>query len=112
MPMAKLYAYPLEKKLVTPIFAKLKDGPHLLGFDPSKKDLIDKNLVQFDNIARSNAITSPLPPHQERNVNAISFVEKRIPDFSSPTFPWKAMLQALAHESHIVLEKIGAPGFD
>ena len=37
MPMAELYAYLLEKKLVTPIFAKPRDGPPLLSFDPSKK---------------------------------------------------------------------------
>ena len=37
MPMAKLYPYLLEKKLVTPIFVKPKDNPHLPGFDPSKK---------------------------------------------------------------------------
>ena len=37
MPMAKLYAYLLEKKLVTPLFAKPKDDPSPLGFDPSKK---------------------------------------------------------------------------
>ena len=37
MPMAELYAYLLEKKLVTLIFARLKDGPPLPGFDPSKK---------------------------------------------------------------------------
>ena len=37
MPMAELYAYLLEKKLVTPIFAKPRVGPPLLGFDPSKK---------------------------------------------------------------------------
>ena len=36
MPIAELYAYLLEKKLVTPIFVKPKDGP-LPGFDPSKK---------------------------------------------------------------------------
>ena len=29
------HAYLLEKKLVTPIFVKPKDGLHLLGFDPS-----------------------------------------------------------------------------
>ena len=45
-------------------------------------------------------------------MNAISIVEERIPDFSSPLFPWKAMLRALAQECHIVLENIGAPGFD
>ena len=37
MPVAKLYAYLLEKKLVTPIFVKPKEGPPLLDFDPSKK---------------------------------------------------------------------------
>jgi len=35
--MAELYAYLLEKKLVTPIFMKPKDSPPLPGFDPSKK---------------------------------------------------------------------------
>lgn len=37
MPMVKLYAYLLEKKLVTLIFAKPKGGPPLLIFDSSKK---------------------------------------------------------------------------
>ena len=37
MPMAKLYAYLLEKKLVTPLFAKPRNGPPPLGFDLSKK---------------------------------------------------------------------------
>ena len=37
MPVAKLYAYLLEKKLVTPIFVKPRIGLPLLGFDPSKK---------------------------------------------------------------------------
>ena len=37
MPMVELYAYLLEKKLVTPIFARHRDGPPLLGFDPFKK---------------------------------------------------------------------------
>ena len=35
--MAKLYIYLLEKKLETPLFVKPRDGPPLLGFDPSKK---------------------------------------------------------------------------
>ena len=119
MPIAKLYAYLLEKKLVTPLFAKPRDGPPLPGFDPSKKcehhfgakghtleecvhlrhriqDLIDNKLIQFDNMAEPNVITNPLPPHSERNVNAISTMEEMILDFSSPSFPWKAMLQALA----------------
>ena len=73
------------------------------------QDLIDNKLVQFDNMARPNVITNPLRPHQERNVNAISTVEERIPNFS---FPWKATLQALAYKSHIVLENIRAPRFD
>jgi len=37
MPMAELYAYLLEKKLVTPKFVKPKDSPPLPSFDPSKK---------------------------------------------------------------------------
>ena len=37
MPMGKLYAYLLEKNLVTPLFVKPGDGPLLLGFNPSKK---------------------------------------------------------------------------
>ena len=35
--MAELYAYLLEKKPVTPLFAKPRDDPPLFGFDPSKK---------------------------------------------------------------------------
>ena len=62
-------------------------------------------------MVRLNVITNPLPSHQERNVNVISIVEERIPDFSSISFPWKAMLWAL-EESHIVLENIVALGFD
>ena len=129
MPMAELYAYLLEKKLVTPIFVKPRDGPPLPGFDPSKKcehhfgaerhtleecvhlrhriqDLIDNKLIQFDNTTRSNAITNPLPPHPKGNVDTMSKVEERIPNFSFPSFPWRAMLQALAQESHIALENI------
>ena len=45
-------------------------------------------------------------------MNAISIIEERVPDFSFPSSPWKAMLQALAQESHIVLENIESPGFD
>ena len=33
MPVAELYAYLLHKKLVTPIFVKPIDGPHLPDFD-------------------------------------------------------------------------------
>ena len=135
MPMAKLYAYLLEKKLVTLIFMKPRDGPPLPGFNPSKKcehhfgveghtleecahlrhriqDLIYNKLVQFDNTAKPNVITNPLPPYQEGNVNAISIMEERNLDFSSLSFPWKAMLWALAQEIHIVLENIEALGFD
>ena len=39
-------------------------------------------------------------------------MEERILDFSSPSFPLKAMLWALARESHIVLDNIRALGFD
>ncbi|KAK9997789.1 hypothetical protein SO802_017392 [Lithocarpus litseifolius] len=35
--MAELYVYLLEKKLVTPIFLRPKEGPPLPSFDPSKK---------------------------------------------------------------------------
>ena len=107
MPMAKLYAYLLEKKLVTPKFVKPRDNPPLPGFDPSKKYehhfgaerytleecaqlrhriqvLIDNKLVEFDNAVRPNIITNPLPPHSERNVNTIFTVEERVPNFSSP----------------------------
>ena len=76
------------------------------------QDLIDNKLIQFNNTARPNVITNPLPPHPERNMNAISIVEEGILDFSSLSFHWKAMLWALAQESHIVLENIGALGFD
>ena len=91
---------------MTPLFVKPRDGPPLPGFNPSKKcehhfwakghtleecvhlrhriqDLIDNKLIQFDKTARQNVITNPLPPHPKRNVNAISIVEERIPDFSS-----------------------------
>ena len=63
-------------------------------------------------MVRLNVITNPLPSHQERNINAISIVEERILDFSSLSFPWKAMLWALAQESHIVLENIRALSFN
>jgi len=39
-------------------------------------------------------------------------MEERVLDFSPPSFPWKSKLQVQAQESHIVLENIGAPGFD
>ena len=35
--MLELYPYLLEKKLVTPLFIRPRDGPPLAGFDPSKK---------------------------------------------------------------------------
>ena len=37
MPMAELYAYLLKKKLVTPVFVKLRDCPPSPSFDTSKK---------------------------------------------------------------------------
>ena len=86
MHMAELYAYLLEKKLVTVVFARPRDGPPLPSFDPSKKceyhfgakghileectqlrnriqDFIDNKLIQFNNATRSNVITNFLPPH-------------------------------------------------
>ena len=115
MPMAELNAYLLEKKFATLVFARPRDDPPLLDLDLSKKcgyhfrakghtleectqlrsqiqDLINNKLIQFNNTDGLNVITNLLPPHQEGNVNAISTMEERIPDFSSPSFPWKAML--------------------
>ncbi|KAK9988578.1 hypothetical protein SO802_028817 [Lithocarpus litseifolius] len=115
MPMVNLYAYLLERKLVTPMFQRLREGPPSPNFDPSKKykhhfkaeghtlkecyqlrteghtlkDLIDNKLIQFDNTAAPNIITKPLPPHQEGNVNAIIIVEETVLDFSSLSFLWK-----------------------
>ena len=37
MPMVDLYAYLLERKLVTPMFTRPKEGPSSPGFDQSKK---------------------------------------------------------------------------
>lgn len=69
--------------------------------------VIDNKLIKFKNTLWLNVITDPLPPHPEGNVNAISTV-----DFLSPSFPWKAMLWALAQQSHIVLKNMRALGFD
>ena len=135
MPITDLYAYLLERKLETPMFYRSREGPPSPGFDPSKKckhhfgakghileechhlrdcvqDLIDNKLIQFDNATAPNIITNPLPPHQEGNVNAIITVEERVSDFSSSSFPWKALLQALVQKSHLDLKGIGTPGFD
>ena len=118
MPMVDLYAYLLERKLVTPMFARPREGPLPPDFDPSKKcehhfeaeghalkecyhlrdrvqDLIDNKLIQFNNAAILNIITNPLPLYQEGTINAIITMEERVLDFSSPSFPWKAMLRAL-----------------
>ena len=115
MPLAELYAYLLERKLVTPIFQRPREGPSLPNFDPSKKckhhfgaeghtleechhlrdhvqDLINNKLIQFNNAVAPNIINNPLPPYQEGNVNANVIVKERVLDFSSPSFPWKAML--------------------
>ena len=59
-------------------------------------DLIENKLIQFDNMIGLNNITNPLPPNLEGNMNPISIEEERIPDFSSPSFPWESMLQAIA----------------
>ena len=64
--------------------------------DIESKIFIDNKLVQFDNTTEPNVIINPLPHHSEGNVNAISTVKERILDLLSPSFPWKAMLQALA----------------
>ena len=45
-------------------------------------------------------------------MNAIITVEERVPDFSLPLFPWKAMLRALVQESHLDLQGMGTLGFD
>ena len=37
MPLADLYTYLLERKLVTPVFYGPREGPLVLGFDSSKK---------------------------------------------------------------------------
>ncbi|KAK9997865.1 hypothetical protein SO802_017468 [Lithocarpus litseifolius] len=110
------------------MFARPGEGPFPPGFDPSKKgehhfgveghtleecyhlrdrvqDFIDNKLIQFDNAATPNIITNPLPPYQERNVNAIITVEERVLDFSSSSFPWKAMLRALVQENHLNLRE-------
>ena len=115
MPVANLYAYLLERKLLTLMFQRPREGPPSPNFDPSKKcenhfgakghtlkecyplrdcvrDLFDNKLIQFDNTAALNIITNPLPPHQEGNVNAIITVEERVSNFSSLSFLWKAML--------------------
>ena len=135
MPMENLYAYLLERKLVTQMFYRPKEGLPSPGFDPSKncehhfrakghtfeecyhlrdrvQDLIDNKLIQFDNVTASNIITNPLPPHQEGNVNVIITMEERVPNFSSPSFPWKATLWALVQESYLDIKGIGTSGFD
>ena len=135
MPIADLYAYLLERKLVTPMFSRPREGPSSPGFNPFKKckhhfgteghtleecyhlrdrvqDLIDNKLIQFDNAIAPNIFTNPFSPCQEGNVNAIITVEERVLDFSSPSFPWKAMLRALVQESHLDLKGMGTLGFD
>ena len=74
------------------------------------QDLIENKLIQFDNAATLNIINNPLPPHQKGNVNALIMVEERVPDFSSSSFPWKAMLRALVLESHLDFK--GTPRFN
>ena len=120
---------------MTPLFQRPREGPLPPGFEPSNKcehhygaeghsleecfelrdrvqDLMDNKLIQFDNSAAPNMITNPLPPHQEGNVNAIITVEEKVPDFSSSSFPWKAMLRALVQKSHLDLKGIGTLEFD
>lgn len=77
MPMVEFYAYLLEKKLVTPLFARPRDGPPLPSFNLSKKcehhfgaeghtleeftqlrhQIQDNKLIEFNNMARLNVIT-------------------------------------------------------
>ena len=87
MPMANLYAYLLERKLVTPLFLRPRKGPSP-GFDPSKKcehhfgaeghtleecfqlrdcvkDLLDNKLIQFNNATALNIITLASPSGRE-----------------------------------------------
>ena len=132
MPMADLYAYLLERKLVTPMFSKPREVLPPPGFDPSKKcehhfgaeghtleecyhlrdhiqDFIDNKLIRFNNAAALNITTNPLPPHQAGNMNAIITMEERVPNFSSPSFLWKAMLRALVQESHLDLKRYRNP---
>ena len=45
-------------------------------------------------------------------MNAIITMEERVSDFSSLSFPWKAMLRALVQESHLDLKGMGTLGFD
>lgn len=112
MSMLELYPYLLEKKLVTPLFARQRDGPPLPGFDLCKKcenhfgveghsleecipfklqiqDLINNKLLQFEDLLRLNVVTNPLPRSIRECECVISIVEERVLDFSSPLFPWK-----------------------
>ena len=45
-------------------------------------------------------------------MNVIFTIEEKVPYFSSLSFLCKAMLRALTQEKFIVLENIGASGFD
>ena len=45
-------------------------------------------------------------------MNAIITVEERVSNFSSPSFPWNAMLRALVQVGHLDLKGIGTSGFD
>ena len=47
MLVADLYAYLLERKLVTPMFSKPREGLPSPGFDPSKKCELLENLVLY-----------------------------------------------------------------
>ena len=86
MPLEDLYAYLLERKLVSLVFYRPREGPLVPSFDPSKKcehhfrakghtleecyhlkdriqDLIDNKLIQFDNATAPNIIINPLTPY-------------------------------------------------
>ncbi|KAL0007364.1 hypothetical protein SO802_008866 [Lithocarpus litseifolius] len=100
---AKFLSSMVEQQVKKMIGLKTKEG---LG------NLIDNKLIQFDNVIAPNIITNPLPLHQEGNVNAIITVEERTLDFSSSSFPWKAMLQVLVQESLLDLKGKRTSGFD
>ena len=134
MPMEELYAYLLEKKLMTPLFTKPRDSPFPPGFDPSKKcehhfraerrtleecvhlrhqiqDFINNKLIQFDNMAGPNALS--FASSSRRECECYLYSGRKDSRFSHPFHSfWKAMLWALAQESHIILENIGTLGFD
>jgi len=62
--------------------------------------MIEKRPKGLRGVTSTYTTLNAQPYHLEGNVNAISIVDESIPDFSSPSLPWKAMFWALAQESH------------